>query len=206
MGPNILTPRAPPQWGTLETSGESLAFQRRPPGHERRSAPNGSPCLSRTHVQPFCLQPPAAPATSFLPFTLSSVRGRAPVDRAGSRPKEAFLLGSWRELRTALAGSLVGKAESSSLCVMSFMSRRYGRVVHLRQLSTSCFHDAVAFGYRRVKLPPDRDLHPAMGAPSQAHECGASRRFRFARCKMLESRVNLGSFFLPESLNQKYMV
>jgi len=61
-------------------------------------------------------------------------------------------------------------AESSSLCVMSSMSRRYGRVVHLRQLSTPCCHDAVAFGYRRVNVPPDRDFHPAGCALSQAHE------------------------------------
>ena len=148
-----------------------------PLGHERRSDPEGSPCLSRTHVQPFCLQPPAAPATSFVLFTLPSVRGRTPENLAsGWRPKDAVLLGSWRELRTALAGSLVGKAESSSLCVMSFMSRHYGRVVHLRQLSTPCCHDAVAFGYRRVNIPPDGDSHPAVCAPSQAHERRRPRR------------------------------
>ena len=52
------------------------------------------------------------------------------------------------------------------------MSRYYGRVVHLRQLPTSCRHDAVAFGYRRVNVPPDGDLHPAVCTPSQAHERG----------------------------------
>jgi len=52
------------------------------------------------------------------------------------------------------------------------MSRCYGRVVHLRQLSTSCCHDAVAFGYRRVNVPPDGDFHPAVWTPSQAHERG----------------------------------
>ena len=53
---------------------------------------------------------------------------------------------------------------------MFVMPHCYGRVVHLRQLSTSCYHDAVAFGYRRVNVPPDGDLHPAVSTPSQAHE------------------------------------
>src|SRR5438477_13112067 len=52
------------------------------------------------------------------------------------------------------------------------MSRYYGRVVLLRQLPTSCRHDAVAFGYRRVNVPPDGDLHPAVCTPSQAHRRG----------------------------------
>src|SRR4030095_10212169 len=45
------------------------------------------------------------------------------------------------------------------------MKPRYGRTVHLRQLPTPCYHDAVAFGYRRVNAPPDGDFHPAMCAP-----------------------------------------
>src|SRR5439155_9400426 len=49
-------------------------------------------------------------------------------------------------------------------------------VVHLRQLSTSCRHGAVAFGYRRVNVPPDGDLHPAVCTPSQAHERGSVSR------------------------------
>lgn len=53
-----------------------------------------------------------------------------------------------------------------------FMSRYYGRAVHLRQLSTPCCHDAVAFGYRRVNVSPDGDSHPAVCTPSQAHERG----------------------------------
>jgi hypothetical protein len=51
-------------------------------------------------------------------------------------------LGSW--LRTALAGSPDGMAESGLRCVISSMSHYYGRVVHLRQLPTPCCHDAVA--------------------------------------------------------------
>jgi hypothetical protein len=88
------------------------------------------------------------------------------------RQREDFPRGSWHGLRTALAGSPVGAAESGSRCVMSGMSRCYGRVVHLRQLSTSCCHDAVAFGCRPVNVRPDGDLHPAVWTPSQTHERG----------------------------------
>lgn len=35
-----------------------------------------------------------------------------------------------------------------------------------------CCHDAVAFGHRRVNVPPGGDFHPAIWAPSQAHERG----------------------------------
>ena len=63
-------------------------------------------------------------------------------------------------------------AESGLRCVMFFKSRCYGRVVHLGQLPTSCCHDAVAFDYRRVNVPPDGDFHPAVETPSQAHERG----------------------------------
>src|SRR5438477_10164469 len=94
-----------------------------------------------------------------------------PADPAlGRGQREFFPQRSWRGLRTALAGSPVGVAESGLRCVMFDMSRYYGRVVHLRQLPTSCRHDAVAFGYRRGNVPPDGDLHPAVCTPSQAHE------------------------------------
>ncbi len=86
------------------------------------------------------------------------------------RQREGFPQGSWRGLRTALAGSPVGMAESGLRCVLFDRSRRYGRVVHLRQLSTPCGHDAVAFGYRPVNVRPDGDLHPAVCTPPQAHE------------------------------------
>jgi hypothetical protein len=52
------------------------------------------------------------------------------------------------------------------------MSRRHERVVHLWQLSTSGCPDVVAFSSRRVNVPPDGDLHPAVWSPSQAHERG----------------------------------
>jgi len=116
-----------------------------PCGHEHRSGPGGSPCLSRPHFQPFCPQPPRRLSHGICVRSRSrSARDRRPVDRTSARrPKESFLPGSWRGLRSALAGSPVGAAESGLLCVMSFMSRHYGRVVHLRQLSTPCCHDAV---------------------------------------------------------------
>src|SRR5207253_4275554 len=143
-----------------------------PCGQEHRSGPGGSPCLSRPHFQPFCPQPPHRPNHDICARSRSlSVRGRRPLDRVpGQRLKDCFLPGSWRGLRSALTGSPVGVAVSGLRCVMSSMSRCYGRVVHLRQLSTSCCHNAVAFGYRRVNVPPDGDLHPAVCSPSQAHE------------------------------------
>jgi hypothetical protein len=141
---------------------------------EHRLTRGGSPCLSRPHVQPFCPQPPRRPGHGIgARSRLVSARGRRPEDPAfRGRPREEFPRGSWRGLRTALAGSPVGAAESGLRCVMSVMSRCYGRVVHLRPLSTSCCHDAVAFGCRPVNGRPDGDLHPAVWTPSQAHERG----------------------------------
>ena len=143
-----------------------------PCGHELPSGPGGSPCLRRPHFQPFCPQPPLRPSHGICARSrFVSARGRRPLDRTPHRrSKESFLPGSWRGLRTALAGSPVGMAESGSLCVMAFMSRRYGRVVHFRRPPTSCRHDAVAFGFRQVNVPPDGDFHPVVCTPSQAHE------------------------------------
>jgi len=145
-----------------------------PVGPERRSGPGGSPCLPRPHFQPFCPQTPGRPSHGICarsPFL--SCRDRRPEDLTPfSGSKESFLLGSWRGLRSARAGSPVGAAESGLLCVISYRSRRYGRVVHLRQLSTPSCHDAVAFGFRRVNVPSDGDLHPAVCTPSQAHSGG----------------------------------
>jgi hypothetical protein len=135
-------------------------------------SPNGSPCFSRAHFHPFRPQPPCRPPPNISvrsPF--SSVREVAPLNPGALAPQRDFLpLGSGTGLRTALAGSPVGLAESGSRCAISFMSPCYGPVVHLRQLPTPCRHDAVAFGYRRVNVPPDRDSHPAVCTPSQAHE------------------------------------
>src|SRR5213078_4831450 len=157
-------------------------------GHEHRSGPDGSPCLPRPHLQPFCPQPPRRPSHGICARSrFGSARGRWPVDPAlGREQREQFPSRSWRGLRTALAGSPVGVAESGLRCVMFDMSRYYGRVVHLRQLSTSCRHGAVAFGYRRVNVPPDGDLHPAVCTPSQAHE-----RARLGRSQSAPRRLAL---------------
>ena len=148
-----------------------------PCGHERRSVPGGSPCLSRPHFQPFRPQPPnRLPPDISVRSPFLSVRKGRPFDPATARSqRESFPLGFGSGLRTAVAGSPVGMAESGSRCVMGFMSRCYGPVVHLRQLSTPCRHDAVAFGYRRVNVPPGRDSRPAVCTPSQAHERGRPR-------------------------------
>ena len=142
-----------------------------PSGHEHRSKPDGSPCLFRPHFQPFCPQPPRRSSHRISvrsPFI--SARGRRSENRTSfGKSKEDFLRGSGPRLRSPLESSPTGLAESGSLCVMSFMSRRYGRVVHLRQLSTPCYHDAVAFGFRQVNVLPGRDSHPAVCTLSQAH-------------------------------------
>ena len=168
-----LAPRALPRFSATT---DALTPTRRllgPCGQEHRSAPGGSPCLPRPHFQPFCPQPPRHLSHGICAGSrFVSARVRTPGNRTSlRRSKESFLPGSWRGLRSALAGSPVGAAESGLLCVMSLMSPHYGRVVHLRQLSTPCCHDAVAFGFRRVNLPPDGDFHPAVCTPSQAHEC-----------------------------------
>ena len=166
-----LAPRALPRF---VATTDALTPVRRlfgPCGHEHRSSPDGSPCLSRAHVQPFCPQPPHRPNHGIcVRSRFLSARGRWPEDRTSvGKSKDAFLLGSWLRLRSLLASSPVGVAESGLRCAMSLMSRYYGRVVHLRQLSTPCCHDAVAFGYRRVNVPPDGDSHPAVCTHSQAH-------------------------------------
>jgi hypothetical protein len=71
-------------------------------------------------------------------------------------------------------------------------SLRYGPLVHLRQLSTPCCHDAVAFGHRRVNEPPDGDFHPAVWAPSQAHERGHSAPVPGSRRRTVGARLALG--------------
>ena len=74
-------------------------------------------------------------------------------------------------LRTALAGSSLRLAESSSRGSCS-QAHGYGLAVPLRQPPTPGRHDAVAFGHRPVMPRPDGDFHPAMEAPSQAHARG----------------------------------
>jgi hypothetical protein len=173
----FLRPLAPRALLRFIATTDALTPARRffgPCGHERRSGPDGSPCLLRPHFQPFCPLPPHRPIHAICSRSrFLSARGRWPENRARCRgQRDSFPLGSWLGLRTAHAGSPVGVAESGLRCVMFIMSRYYGRVVHFRQLSTSCCHDAVAFSYRRVNVPPDGDFHPAVCTPSQAHVRG----------------------------------
>lgn len=139
-----------------------------------RSVRGESPCLSRPHFQPFCPQPHRRLDHAICARSRSaSARGRLPVNLARAGAPRVFVpLGSWQGLRTALAGSPVDSAESGSRCVIVLVARCYGRVVHLRQLPTPCCRGAVAFGYRRVNVPPDGDFHPAVWTPLQAHEGG----------------------------------
>ena len=129
--------------------------------------------MSRTHVQPFCPQPlhrlrPGISARSrFL-----SARDCQPADPVTLRQqRECFPSRSWPGLRNS-ARRLASRCSRIGFTLS--LSRRYGRVVHLRQLPTPCCHDAVAFGFRRVNVPPDRDFHPAVCTPSQAHARGHS--------------------------------
>jgi hypothetical protein len=108
-----LAPRALPRFlatmDALTPAGRLFG----PCGHEHRLVHGESPCLSRPHVQPICPQPPRHPSHGIL-----SARGRRPEDPA-QRPREEFPRGSWRGLRTALAGSPVGVVESGLRCVNS---------------------------------------------------------------------------------------
>lgn len=115
-----LAPRALPRFvattDALTPNGRLFG----PCGHELRSSPGGSPCLSRPHFQPFCPQPLHHPGHGIcVGSVFFSARDRRPEDpgrRGGQR--ESFPQGSWRGLRTALAGSPVGLAESGLRCVM----------------------------------------------------------------------------------------
>jgi hypothetical protein len=168
-----LAPRALPRFlattDALTPAGRFFG----PCGHEPRSVPGGSPCLSRTHVQPFCSQPLHRPSPGIsVRSRFISARVCQPADPVTlQQQREYFPSRSWPGLRNR-ARRLAGRCSriGFTLC----WSRCYGRVVHLRQLPTPCCHDAVAFGYRRVNVPPDGDFHPAVCTPSQAHERGHS--------------------------------
>jgi hypothetical protein len=147
-----------------------------PWGHEHRSVPQRVSLLLSstlpTVLSPTTPPPPSRHFCSSTVFFWSEGQTRRPC--VPRNTEGHFPPGFGSGLRTALAGSPVGLAESGSLCAMFLMSRRYGPVVHLRLLPTPCRHDAVAFDCRRVNVPPDRDFHPAVSTPSQAHECGAA--------------------------------
>ena len=160
-----LAPRALPRFlattDALTPAGRLFG----PCGPELRSGPGGSPCLSRTHVQPFCSQPLHRPSPGILIRSrFRSARVCQPADPvAWQQQRECFPSRSWPGLRNS-ARRLAGRCSriGFTLC----LSRCYGRVVHLRQLSTPCYHDAVAFSYRRVNdrltgtsTPLSRRLH-----------------------------------------------
>jgi hypothetical protein len=169
-----LTPRALPRFPAIMNALTPTGRLFGPCGHELRSGPDGSPCLSRPHFQPFCPQPPHRPNHGICSCSLFlSARGRTPVNLLPLRGRrESFPLGSWRGLRSAIAGSPVGMAESDSRCAIFIMSLCYGRVVHLRQLPTPCCHDAVAFGFRQVNLCLTGTFTPLCSTHSQAHDRG----------------------------------
>src|SRR6266576_6788072 len=88
---------------------------------------------------------------------------------AGNPPPRR--LGLQNGLRTALAGSSHRLAESSLRC--SFIHELcYGLAVHLRQLSTPCRHDAVAFGHRPVILDLTGTFTPLCKRPRRRTSAG----------------------------------
>jgi hypothetical protein len=125
--------------------------------------PGRSPCLPRSRFLPFCLQPPTDGTAAFLSFTVLSAYGCCPVGLPALRAAplwEARASGRTSHSARRLAPSF-GRIEFTSLHDDTYI-QCYGLAVHLRQLSTPCRHDAVAFGHRPVILRPDGDFHPAM--------------------------------------------
>jgi hypothetical protein len=79
------------------------------------------------------------------------------------------VLPSLRRLRTSLEGSAATPTESSSL-LCSLAGARYGLVVPVTLLSTSCCHDAVTiFRHLTIYHSKRADFHRSNPAPSQAH-------------------------------------
>jgi hypothetical protein len=70
-----LAPRALPRFiattDALTPAGRLFG----PVGHEHRPGPDGSPCLSSPHFQPFRPQPPRRPAPAFVPVHAFLCRG-----------------------------------------------------------------------------------------------------------------------------------
>ena len=123
-----LAPRALPRFLATTDALTPARWLFGPCGHEHPSDPGGSPCFSRPHLQPFCPQPPHRPSPGiWLRSPLLSARDRQPLDPVSAQgQRELFPHGLWPELRSALAGSPVGVAESGLRCVMCFRSRCYG--------------------------------------------------------------------------------
>jgi hypothetical protein len=166
-----LAPRALPRF--VATTDALTPAERffGPCGHEPRCVPGGSPCLSRTHVPPFGSQPLHRPSPGIsVRSRFISARVCQPADPvAWWQQRACFPSRSWPGLRNS-ARRLASRC--SRIGFTWCLSRCYGRVVHLRQLPTPCYHDAVAFGFRRVNVLPDGDFHPAVCTPPQAHERG----------------------------------
>lgn len=135
--------------------------------------PDGSPCLLRPCFPSFRPQPPRRPSPGICfhpPFRLPGPPARGPgrlVPTEGSLPTWVMAGASHSARRLAARRGRIGFT-----LLRSLTSLHYGPMVHLRQLSTPCCHDAVAFGHRRVNEPPDEDFHLAIWTPSQAHERG----------------------------------
>src|SRR2546423_10344617 len=123
--------------------------------------PGRSPCLSRSRFLPFCLQPPSGDVAAFDSLTVSSAHGRISADLSHSTRDPSSK--AWASERTSLsARRLVSPAGRIEFTWFLILIICYGLAVHLRQLSTPCRHDAVAFGHRPVIRRPDGDLHPVM--------------------------------------------
>jgi hypothetical protein len=84
------------------------------------------------------------------------------------RMPEGFTLRD--RLRTALAGSPISTDRIEFTVFIITDKRRYGLVVLVPLLSTSCFHDAVTVRYRTALHRTEADFHRFDQAPSQAHE------------------------------------
>ena len=94
-----------------------------------------------------------------------------PMEPLGSR-REFIPDRFWLRLRSAVAVSPSGVAESDSRCV----------IFHLTLLRTGCSLSAAShlvlprrscLRFQAGEPPPDRDFHPAVCTPSQAHDCGS---------------------------------
>ena len=135
-----------------------------PGGHERRVPPTGLPAYFAYTSCHSVSNHPTVMSRPFFRSLFPSARVHCPAGLLRQQRRGSSHYGKHGlqdGLRSAVAGSSHRLAESSSRC-SSTMILCYGLAVHLRQLSTPCCHDAVAFGYRPVILRPDGDFHPAM--------------------------------------------
>ena len=90
--------------------------------------------------------------------------------QAALRMPEGFTLRD--RLRTALAGSPISTDRIEFTLFVMIDKRRYGLVVLVPLLSTSCCHDAVTVRYRTALHRTEADFHRFDQTPFQAHERG----------------------------------